>query len=184
MFLEFFATENKNKLREVNEILGIELKQISISLDEIQVLKVEEVVRQKAEDAFRKTGKAVLVEDTGLEIVSWNGLPGAFIKWFLMTVGNEGILKMLLGEKNRCAIAKTAVGFFDGEKTRIFTGEVSGAIAKKIQGKSGFGWDPIFIPDGYQKSFAQMSSQEKNAISMRQLAIKKMKKELIKDNSK
>lgn len=178
MFPEFFATKNENKLREVNEILGYNLEQISVELFEPQGVKAEDVIREKAKDAFRKTGKFVLVEDTGLEFAAWNGLPGALIKWFLHTVGNEGILKMLVNETNRKAIAKTAVGFFDGAQTHIFVGEISGVISEAIRGANGFGWDPIFIPDGYNKSFAEMASAEKNAISMRKLALERMKTEL------
>lgn len=178
MYPEFFATKNENKLREVNEILGQTLEQISIELFEPQGVKVEDVVREKAEDAFHKSGKFVLVEDTSLEFVAWNGLPGALIKWFLDTVGNEGILKMFARETSRKAIAKTAVGFFDGAQTRVFVGEVSGTIPETIRGTGGFGWDPIFVPDGYEKSFAEMTSVEKNAISMRKLALERMKTEL------
>lgn len=178
MYPEFFATKNENKLREVNEILGRSLEQISVELFEPQGVKVEDVVREKAEDAFHKTGKFVLVEDTSLEFVAWNGLPGTLIKWFLDTIGNEGILKLLVGETNRKAIAKTAVGFFDGAQARMFVGEISGTIPKTVRGTGGFGWDPIFIPDGYEKSFAEMTSAEKNAISMRKLALERMKSEL------
>ena len=178
MYPEFFATKNENKLREVGEILGRSFEQISVELFEPQGVKVEDVVREKAEDAFHKTGKFVLVEDTSLEFVAWNGLPGALIKWFLDTTGNEGILKMLSGETNRTAIAKTAVGFFDGAQARVFVGEISGTIPETIRGTGGFGWDPIFIPDGHEKSFAEMTSAEKNAISMRKLALERMKAEL------
>lgn len=178
MYPEFFATKNENKLREVGEILGRSLEQISVELFEPQGVKVEDVVREKAEDAFHKTGKFVLVEDTSLEFVAWNGLPGALIKWFLDTTGNEGILKMLSGETNRTAIAKTAVGFFDGAQARVFVGEISGTIPETVRGTGGFGWDPIFIPDGHEKSFAEMTSAEKNAISMRKLALERMKAEL------
>jgi XTP/dITP diphosphohydrolase len=178
IFPEFFATNNDNKLREVNEILGFNLKQIAIDLVEPQSVKVEDVVSEKAKDAFYKTGKLVLVEDTGLEFEAWNELPGALIKWFLATVGNEGILKMLKGETNRKAIAKTAIGFFDGTQTRISVGEIYGTIPDTIRGTGGFGWDPIFIPDGYEKSFAEMTSVEKNTISMRKLALERMKSEL------
>lgn len=177
MYPEFFATKNENKLREVGEILGRGLEQISVELFEPQGVKVEDVVREKAEDAFHKTGKFVLVEDTSLEFVAWNGLPGALIKWFLDTTGNEGMLKMLFGETNRMAIAKTAVGFFDGAKAQVFVGEISGTIPETVRGTGGFGWDPIFIPDGHEKSFAEMTSAEKNAISMRKLAIERMKAE-------
>lgn len=178
MYPEFFATKNENKLREVGEILGRSLEQISVELFEPQGVKVEDVVREKAEDAFHKTGKFVLVEDTSLEFVAWNGLPGALIKWFLDTTGNEGILKMLSGETNRAAIAKTAVGFFDGAQARVFVGEISGMVPETIRGTGGFGWDPIFVPDGHEKSFAEMTSAEKNAISMRKLALERMKVEL------
>jgi len=178
MYPEFFATKNENKLREVNEILGRTLEHVSVELFEPQSVDVEEVVREKAKDAFRKTGTVVLVEDTGLAFAAWNGLPGALIKWFLEAVGNEGILKMLVGETNRKAVAKTAVGFFDGTQSRVFVGEISGTIPEAVRGTSNFGWDPIFIPDGYQKSFAEMTPAEKNAISMRKLALERMKTEL------
>lgn len=174
MYPEFFATKNEHKLREFSEILGYTLEQISVELYEPQGVSVEEVVREKAEDAFHKTGKLVLVEDTGLEFKAWNGLPGALIKWFAETVGNEGILKMLAVEKNRAAIAKTAVGFFDGTQSRVFVGEISGTIPDTIRGTGGFGWDPIFIPDGHERSFAEMTSAEKNAMSMRKLALGRM----------
>ncbi len=175
MYPEYFATGNQNKLREVNEILGRNLEQIAIELYEPQGLDVAAVIREKAEDAFHKTGKFVLVEDTALEFRAWNGLPGALIKWFLDTVGNEGLLKMLTDVEDRRAVAKTAVGFFDGNNAHVFVGEIEGTIADTIRGSGGFGWDPIFIPDGFDKSFAEMTSQEKNAVSMRSRALEKMK---------
>jgi len=175
MYPEFFATKNINKLREVNEILGHSLKQIVVELYEPQGLDVAEIIHEKAEDAFRKTGKFVLVEDTSLEFSAWNGLPGALIKWFLETVGNEGLLKMFAGVENRRAVAKTAVGFFDGSKAHVFVGKIEGTISKTIRGSSGFGWDPIFIPDGFDKSFAEMTSEEKNVVSMRRHALENMK---------
>lgn len=178
MYPDFFATKNENKLREVNEILGQNLEQIAVDLFEPQGVDVQMVVREKAEDAFHKTGKFVLVEDTSLEFVAWNGLPGALIKWFMDTVGNEGTIRMLAGQTNRKAIAKTAVGFFDGTQAHVFMGEVLGTIPETVRGSGGFGWDPIFIPDGHSKSFAEMTSTEKNAISMRKLALERMKAEL------
>lgn len=178
MYPKFFATTNKNKLREVNEILGEELESIEVELIEPQALDVEDVVKEKAKDAFAKTGKPVLVEDTGVYFSAWNGLPGALIKWFLSTVGNQGILKMLSTETNRQAIAKTAVGFYDGKNIHIFTGEVKGIIPSELRGENNFGWDPIFIPNGYEKSFAEMAPEEKNQISMRYLALSKLKEDL------
>jgi len=178
MHPDFFATTNANKLREVNEILGHDLEQISVELLEPQGINVETVVREKAQDAFHKTGKFVLVEDTSLEFAAWGGLPGALIKWFMDTVGNEGILRMLASESNRKAVAKTALGFFDGAESHVFVGSVPGTIPEVIRSTGGFGWDPIFVPDGSSKSFAEMTSDEKNAVSMRKLALERMKMEL------
>ena len=175
MYPQFFATKNPNKLREVNEILGRKLQQIEVELFEPQGLDVAKVVEEKAIDAFHKIGKPVIVEDTGLEFSAWNGLPGALIKWFMEAVGNGGILKMFQGETNRQAIAKTAIGFYDGTKCHIFLGEARGTIPTEIRGQSGFGWDPIFIPEGYKKSFAEMTAKEKNAISMRKFALLRLK---------
>lgn len=175
MYPKFFATKNLNKLQEVNEILGKDLQQIDVELFEPQGLDVVEVVKDKARDAFHKTGKFVLVEDTGLEFTAWNGMPGALIKWFIQSIGNEGVLKMLQGETNRQAVAKTAVGFYDGKDCHVFVGEVQGIIPNEIRGKGGFGWDPIFIPENHSKSFAEMTSEEKNSVSMRKLALLRLK---------
>lgn len=178
MYPKFFATTNANKLREVNEILGKNLEQLAIELYEPQGLDVVDVIRQKAEDAFRQTGKIVLVEDTALEFLAWNGLPGALIKWFLETVGNEGLLKMLQGYADRKAIARTAVGFFDGQKVHVFVGSIEGIISQDVCGTRGFGWDPIFIPSGHDKTFAEMTAKEKNSVSMRVLALEDMRNTL------
>lgn len=175
MYPQHLATKNQNKLREFSQILGVELQQIDIDLQEPQGLDVAEVVRQKAREAFERTGKFVLVEDTGLEFDAWNGLPGALVKWFLQSVGNEGILRMLEGETNRHATARTAIGFYNGQECQVFLGETRGSVPIGIRGSSGFGWDPIFIPEGYTQSFAEMSAVEKNAVSMRRIALEKMR---------
>ena len=168
---ELFATKNADKLREINQILGHELTSVGLELFEPQGIDVAEVVREKAQDAFNQTGKPTLVEDTGLEFKAWNGLPGALIKWFLKSVNNEGILAMFKDEVNRAAVAKTAVGFYDGSESHVFLGEITGTIPLTPKGDKGFGWDPIFVPDGHTKTFAEMDAEEKNAISMRKEAV-------------
>jgi len=169
-----FATGNKNKLQEVNNILESPLEQIEIDLDEIQATEVEDVVKKKAEEAFKQTGKPVLVEDTGLYFEALNGFPGALIKWLLDSIGNEGIVNLLSTKENRKAYAKTVFGYFNGKETHLFVGKLEGVIPTKIQGDNGFGWDPLFIPEGSDKSFAEMSSGEKNKISMRKMALKQL----------
>lgn len=171
------VTGNENKLREARQILGIDIAQGKAGeLHEIQTISVAEAVHHKAEEAFEQLKTPLLVEDSGLVIKAWNGLPGALIKWFEEAVHNEGILKMLGEEVNREAVAQCYVALHTGREIKIAKGEVSGRIALKPSGDTGFGWDSIFIPDGYDITYAEMPAENKNAISHRKLALDAMKK--------
>jgi len=169
----YFVTSNKNKLKEAEDILELKLNQINLDLIEVQEIETAEVVKQKAKTAFDLIKKPILVEDTGLYIEKWNGFPGALIKWMLKTIGNRRICELL--GKNRKAFVKTCFCLYNGKNFNIFTGELKGKIPNKPKGKSGFGWDPIFQPNNYSETFAQMSQQEKNKISMRKIALTKLK---------
>ncbi|WP_256868077.1 non-canonical purine NTP pyrophosphatase [Candidatus Entotheonella palauensis] len=176
----YFATSNAHKHRELRAILGVPLTRIDIDLPEIQALDVTDVVRAKAIQAYEQTGKVVLVEDTGLGFAAWNGLPGALMRWFLQTVGNEGLCRLMAGEANRAAVAKTAIGMFDGREVMVCHGEVQGTIAHQPAGDNGFGWDAIFQPEGQGraevKTFAEMTAEEKNHISSRRLAAEALRR--------
>src|SRR6266508_2264963 len=100
-----FVTSSANKLAEVERLLGRLLAQASLTLEEIQAIDLEPVVSHKARQAYAHLGRPVLVEDSGLAFAAWNGLPGALIKWFLATLGTEGICRLLHGETNRAAAA-------------------------------------------------------------------------------
>ena len=178
MKITHFATTNQNKLREINQILGIELIQIKLDLLEPQALDVEDVVKTKAIEAYQQAGFPVLVEDTSLSLTAWNGLPGALIKWFLETVGPQGVVNMLGSEQNREAIAKTAVAYHDGQSTHVFTGHIQGGVITGEVESGGFGWDGLFIPSGFKQTFATISSEQKNTISMRKLALDKLRDHL------
>jgi len=167
-------TGNQNKVREFEQILGFKLNHVALDLDEIQTIEVEKVVEHKAKEAYKKVKKPVIVEDTGLYFDEWHGLPGALIKFFGQTVGYDNLGKML--KKNRQAKAQTVIGYFDGKNYKSFVGEIFGTISCLPKGQTGFGWDIIFVPNGYKKSFAQMSVEEKNKISMRKIALMKLKK--------
>ncbi|MFZ1654948.1 MAG: RdgB/HAM1 family non-canonical purine NTP pyrophosphatase [Candidatus Moraniibacteriota bacterium] len=175
MNIQYFATTSDHKLREVNHMLGYELEKIHLELTEPQDMDVEVIARAKAEEAFQKVGELVLVEDFAWYLDVWNGLPGPFVKYFVQTVGSAGILKMLGDEQNRKALAKTVVAYNDGTQVHVFVGELSGTVATEMRGESGFGLDPIFIPDGHTKTFAEMSAEEKNSVSMRALAVNQLK---------
>ena len=146
-----FVTSNENKLREAREILGIELESAALDLPEPQAVLVADVAVEKARAARAALGDPphpVLVEDSGLVFEAWNGLPGALTKWFLSSVGNEGLLKMLSAYDDRSARAVCALAVaFPDAPARVFPGEVPGRIPTSPRGGSGFGWDPIFVPE-------------------------------------
>jgi XTP/dITP diphosphohydrolase len=172
-----FVTTNEHKRREVETILGVELERAAPDVPEIQALDFAEVAARKASDAYEALGappRPVLVEDSGLVIGAWNGLPGALTKWFLSSVGYGGILRMLRGEDRRArAVCAVAVADRGGE-VRIFRGEVRGEISREPRGESGFGWDPIFVPEGSELTYAQMG-EAKNEDSHRARAFRQVR---------
>jgi len=136
----YFATGNPGKLRAVQALLPLPVHQVELDLPELQALDAREVVEAKARDAYRRLDKPVLVQDTALHIEAWGGLPGALITWFLQTVGNEGICRMMQGWEDRAAVAVSALGFYDGRAFRCFAGETAGRIVGWPRGEHGFGW--------------------------------------------
>jgi len=171
----YFITSNKNKVKEFKSFIGINIKQISIDIKEIQSFKVEDVVVDKVKKAFQIVKKPIFVEDSGLYINCLNGLPATFIKYFLKTIGNDGIYNIVSNYNDKTAIAKTSIAFYDGKVLKVFSGITKGIITKP-RGNNGFGWDCIFIPEGSNKTFAEMSLEEKNKFSMRIKALMKLKR--------
>lgn len=170
-----FATRNRGKVREAQKILKLPLEQSDIELDEIQELDLKKVALHKLIQAFDNVKKPVIIDDISVSIDAWNGFPGPLIKWILEVGNGPKILLQMLGvETNRKATASLAVGFHDGIKPRIFIGKISGKIIKEARGENGFGWDPVFIPDGKTQTFAQMGMNEKNKISHRRKALDKL----------
>jgi len=169
-----FVTGNRNKYLEFKRILNIQLFQQDVDLPEIQSINIEDVVVDKVKAAYFELKRPVMIEDTGLYFEAWNGLPGALIKWFLASVGNDGLSQMICKNPNKNAIAKTCIASYDGiNDPNIFLGEVNGTIADIPRGKNGFGWDSIFIPNGYNQTFAEMTGEHKDKFSMRNIALKK-----------
>lgn len=119
------------------------------------------------------------MEDAGICFAAWNQLPGTFIKFFLKEVGTQGLLDMLQAFPNRKAEARCCVAFFDGQETHFFIGTVEGEITPEIRGASPFGRDPIFLPLGQEKTFGEMSEEEKNQISHRKRAREQLKEFLV-----
>lgn len=173
-----FVTGNKAKARDTQKILGFPIIIKDIDLEEIQDVDVEKVALHKINEAFKKVGANVIIDDVGLYIKAWNHFPGPLIKWILKAGGGNAsvLLKMMEGEKDRNAIARLAIAYHDGKKVHIFLGEAEGEIGKEIKGENGFGWDTVFIPKGHTKTYAEMSFEEKNSDSHRRKALEKLKK--------
>lgn len=152
----WFVSSNEHKFGEARRILGrmgMEISHHRASLPEVQSHSLEEIALAKAASARSLVGGAVLVEDDGLFIDSLKGFPGPYSSYVFDTIGNAGILALARGD--RAASFRSVVAYADGSRTEAFRGEVRGRIADAIRG-SGWGYDPVFIPDGAGGTFAQI----------------------------
>lgn len=169
----YFFTGSKNKFAEVQKIIS-NLKHIDLDLPEIQEIDPKKIIAAKLTVACSYKKIPCIVEDTSLYFSAFNGLPGPLIKWFIKTIGLDGLYKMVSAFKNQNAIAKTVIGYAtNAENVHYFEGEVSGEIVKP-RGTNGFGWDALFIPNGSKKTFGEMNIGEKAKYSMRGIATKKL----------
>jgi len=139
---------------------------------EIRSDNVEEIAEAAARHAFMTLGKPVVLDDTGFFVSSLKDFPGAYAAFALNAIGYEGILKLLEGVEDRSARFVTAVGFCDGVHLKTFVGEMHGTISEQPSGSEGFGYDPIFIPEGFTKTYADLTFEEKISISHRSKAFK------------
>lgn len=174
-----FVSCNKDKYEEYRRLLGIsDLRWSTRDLNKSQNVSVSAIAEEKIRDLIpQMRGIPFFVEHSGLVIESWRNLPGGLAKVFLENIGNEGICRMMRAYdgEDRAATAVVVIGFHSPDgRTRTFRGERRGRIAEEPSGSNNFGWDPIFIPDGQrhgqEKSYAEMSLDEKNCVSMRRAA--------------
>lgn len=181
-----FATNNAHKLEEVQAIVGDKFKLKSLAdidcHDDIPETGVtfEENAQQKTDYLVNKYGLYCFGDDSGLEIDALNGEPGVYSARYSGTRDMEQninlVLKKLDGLIERTARFKTVISLFLNEKQHFFEGSIEGTITSERKGIDGFGYDPIFIPNGYSKTFAEMTAEEKNAISHRAIAVGKLSK--------
>jgi XTP/dITP diphosphohydrolase len=178
----FFATGNINKFNEVRSILsqyGIAVGMLKLKGDEIQSDSLKDIAQKSVLNAYRRCNLPIFVEDAGLFIDMLSGFPGPYAAYVYKTIHNSGIVKLMHGSKERHAMFQSVIAYCDQGticEPVCFEGEVNGEITlveRKEQGKSGFGFDPIFQPSGNEKTFAEMSIDEKNLYSHRAMAIRK-----------
>jgi XTP/dITP diphosphohydrolase len=176
-----FVTSNHHKFNEISVFaadLGIKIQMKDLPCEEIQADKIEEVASKSAVDACNMLGKPCFVEDAGLFVSALRWFPGPYSSYVFRTIGNDGLLKLMIHKKNRRAEFRSAISYCEPTlEAATFTGNVVGKIASKARGSHGFGFDPIFIPsesDG--RTFGEMTIAEKSVISHRARAGKKFLK--------
>lgn len=165
-----FITGNQHKVKEARGIFdkfGIKLEHANLGYTEIQGNLVD-VARYGAKDVAERLGHPVIVEDAGIFIKSLKWFPGAYSSYVQETLGNKGILKLMSDVKDRYAEFRSVVGYCTpNSEPKTFLGTVKGYIGYKERGKNGFAYDPIFYPEGYNKSFGELTTEEKNEFSHR-----------------
>ncbi|KAI8912137.1 inosine triphosphate pyrophosphatase [Entophlyctis helioformis] len=172
-----FVTGNENKLREVRAIVGdsMPLTAQKVDLPELQGPSTQYVSFEKARTAAALLGTPVLTEDTALCFEAMGGLPGPYIKWFLESLGHDGLNRMLAGFGDTRAYALCTFAYcVPGGEPVLFEGRTDGRIVP-ARGPTGFGWDPVFQPNGFDQTYAEMDKSVKNEISHRYKALVKVK---------
>ena len=168
-----FASTNEGKFKEILPLLrnfDIDIEFMRFKSKEIQSEILEEVALEKSNVAYEKIGKPLIVEDTGLFINSLNGFPGPYSSYVFQTIGNTGILDLLSNKSNRFALFRTVIAYNDGNSKMTFTGETKGAISDHIT-EGGWGYDPIFTPEGSSYTSGQQGITNKISVSHRTNAL-------------
>lgn len=180
-----FATNNRHKIEEINAALGSEFK--LLSLEDIgcheELAEDQDTLEgnssQKASYVFENYNEDCFADDTGLEVSALNGEPGVYSARYAGAQRNSEdnidlVLKKLSGVDNRSAQFRTVITLITKEGTHQFEGVVKGQILTERKGQGGFGYDPVFLPDGSSKTLSEMTMEEKNKISHRGIAVKKL----------
>lgn len=159
----------------MEKYLGFPAAHQKLDLDEIQSLDLKEIVEHKVRQAFEIVKGPVIVEDVSLEFESLGGLPGPFIRFFVEQMPFEKICSMI-SDSNRKAVARCVFGYFDGEILELFEGKIAGAIAEIPAGENGYGWDRLFVPEGYDVTRACLSEEDDIKTYLKIKPFEKLKK--------
>lgn len=170
------VTGNPGKIAEARLALGDGLETVLADLPEIQSLDYLEVLRAKADEAWRQVGRPLVVEEAGLDLAALNGFPGPLIKWMLEAVGAEGLARTAASLGDLRATSRCFLLYKDGDRELIAEGRTEGTLVLPGRGTHGFGWDPVFLPDGTAQTFAERTGAEKGTISHRGKAWREMMK--------
>jgi len=172
------VTGNKHKLAEWQRIVpaDIQLDTIDIDLDEIQSMDVEKIVADKVKRAYAAAGKPVVVEDVSAGLDNLGGLPGPFMKFFEKQLGKDALFQLAKHEGDPVTV-RCGMAYYDGQSLIVVASKVPGRVAP-ASGENGFGFDYCFIPDGQNKTYAQMTAAEKDSVSHRGKALAQLLEKL------
>lgn len=179
----YFITGNNNKFNEIKNLfqkedLNYEIRQSEIKTTEIQATSIKEVALFKLNSVRGKLNGSYFIEDAGFFVdIPLNGFPGVYSNYVLNTIGNKGILDLIRDYDETKAHFKAVIALYFQplSETHIFEGVVEGTLAKTIRGRGGFGFDPIFLPaDLPNRTFAELTVEEKNNVSHRSKAWRKL----------
>lgn len=166
------VTGNRGKLAEARRLIAagfpdVEVEGVEIDLPEIQSGEIAEVLRAKADEAWRRLGRPLVVEETGLYLSAMNGFPGPLVKWMLEAVGPAGIARaaQVLGDDR--VEARCLLLFKDGVREVVAEGSTRGRLVLPGRGEGGFGWDPVFLPEGEEQTYGELSPGDKDRIGHR-----------------
>ena len=180
-----FATNNAHKLSEVQAVLGDGFELVTPRMCGVEedipetAATLEGNASQKSHYLYEKTGLDCFADDTGLEVEALGGEPGVHSARYAtdghdFAANNHLLLKNLAGKENRRARFRTVISRIEGGEEHLFEGIVEGRIIDHESGEEGFGYDPLFVPDGFDRTFAEMTAEEKNAVSHRGRAVRKL----------
>ncbi len=172
------VSTNPNKGIEAERILGAPVLRVSISLPEIQAATVEEITRYKLDVAKTKGYQRLIVEDVSLGFDELGNFPGPYVRWLLEAAGGKGLAAIAYALNNRAARAQCCVGYWNGREVHMFMGETAGQILVEPRGERHFGWDAWFQPAGTTKTFAELTADEKDQLSHRGRAYRKLAEHL------
>lgn len=161
------VTGNRGKIAEARLALEAEIEAVELDLPEIQSGDYLEVLRAKADEAWRRLGRPLVVEEAGLDLAALNGFPGPLVKWMLQAVGAEGISRTAAALGDTRAAARCFLLYKDGDREVVAEGRTEGSLVLPGRGTHGFGWDPVFLPEGSPVTFAELTGAEKDAVSHR-----------------
>lgn len=170
-----FVTSNPHKFREAARILcewGIGVEWLKIRYAELQEDSISRIVSSSLDWLDKKVERPFFIDDAGMFVRALSGFPGPYSSYVFRTLGNEGILKLIEGKGDRKAAFRSVVGLMTDEGARLFAAETHGTIAKRVRGTA-WGFDPIFIPDGEDRTYSELGLK-KDGVSHRRKSLEKM----------